>query len=61
MADELRDAAQDPSVVTVVEWADTVRGVLPEARVVIDIVPSSELSRTLTLEGLPKELYDTLS
>lgn len=59
MADELRDVVQDPTVVTVIEWADIVEGVLPEHRLRIHAVATSETERQLTISG-PAELMENL-
>ena len=59
MADELRDVVQDPTVVTVIEWADIVEGVLPEHRLRILAVATSEHVRELTVMG-PAEIMEKL-
>jgi tRNA threonylcarbamoyladenosine biosynthesis protein TsaE len=51
MADELNETVQDPSTVTVIEWADIVDGVLPVDRVTIAIAPTSETDRQVTLSA----------
>lgn len=51
MADELTETTQEPTVITVIEWADIVEGVLPERRLRINFASPSETMRTLTLEG----------
>lgn len=48
---ELRESVEDPSVVTVVEWADIVQGALPRDRLTITIRPTSEESRQLQIES----------
>ena len=45
MALELRETAADPHAATIVEWADVVKGVLPEDRLVVHIVSPTETSR----------------
>lgn len=51
MADELRDVVNDPTTVTVIEWADIVEGVLPEQRLTIHAVATNETERELTVSG----------
>lgn len=51
MADELRDVVNDPMIVTVIEWADIVEGVLPDTRLRIHAVATSETERVLTVDG----------
>jgi tRNA threonylcarbamoyladenosine biosynthesis protein TsaE len=51
MADELAETTQDPSSVTIIEWADIVEGVLPASRLRITFVAPSETTRSLTLDG----------
>lgn len=58
MNDELSEAIADPQVITVIEWADVVSGVLPNSRVTITIDSPSEYARTLTITGSPKRADD---
>ena len=51
MADELQETTSDSSVVTVIEWADIVAGVLPEDRLTLTIVPPTETTRQVALEA----------
>lgn len=51
MADELHEVVNDTSVVTIVEWADVVDGVLPDDRLRIRIVSPTETSRQITIEA----------
>ncbi|HMM62061.1 MAG TPA: tRNA (adenosine(37)-N6)-threonylcarbamoyltransferase complex ATPase subunit type 1 TsaE [Candidatus Saccharibacteria bacterium] len=53
MLDELSETMADPDVITVIEWADVVSGVLPENRVSINLSSPSENIRTLTITGSP--------
>jgi tRNA threonylcarbamoyladenosine biosynthesis protein TsaE len=46
VAEELAEATKDPKAIVCVEWAETVRGVLPEDRITIEIKPSSESEDT---------------
>ncbi len=48
MRHELADILGDSHVVIVVEWADAVRHVLPEQRLIIQIASSGESTRTIT-------------
>jgi len=59
MADELAETTQDPTTVTVIEWADIVEGVLPKDRLGIIFASPSETSRQLTITG-PKDLLEKL-
>ena len=51
MADELIETTQDPTTVTVIEWADIVDGVLPERRLRIIFSSPTENTRELQLDG----------
>jgi len=59
MADELAETTQDPTTVTVIEWADIVEGVLPKDRLGIIFTSPTETSRQLTITG-PKNLLEKL-
>ncbi|TXG77341.1 tRNA (adenosine(37)-N6)-threonylcarbamoyltransferase complex ATPase subunit type 1 TsaE [Patescibacteria group bacterium] len=50
MRHELADAV-DADTVLVVEWADNIRGVLPDERLVVEIVPNADGSRTIHCEA----------
>ncbi len=50
MANELQEVVSDPSVVTVVEWADIVEGVLPENHITVRIQSPTETSRRIELD-----------
>ncbi len=56
MQDELAETFTGERTVTVVEWADTVRGVLPADRIIITIMPTGEFSRHIEMV-----ISDTLS
>lgn len=56
MADELGEAVRDSKTITVVEWADSVRDVLPTARLRIHFVAPSETRREITITDTTKEL-----
>lgn len=49
MADELHETAHDSSVVTIIEWADIVAGVLPEDRLTVKITAPAEERRMVEL------------
>ena len=49
MADELNEMVHDEKMITVIEWADIVEGVLPEGRYTIRFESPSETSRVITL------------
>lgn len=53
MAEELNEAIGDPNTITVIEWADIVKGVLPSDRLSVHIIPTGEHDRRLkiTAEG----------
>lgn len=49
LRDELTEVTRDDTTVTVIEWADTVRDVLPGSRYVISFLATGENSRQLTV------------
>jgi tRNA threonylcarbamoyladenosine biosynthesis protein TsaE len=49
MANELSEMVHDAKVITVVEWADIVEGVLPEGHYTITITAPTETSRKIEL------------
>lgn len=51
MSSDIAETTQDSSVVTIIEWADVVQGVLPENRLTIMITTPSETTRELRLMG----------
>lgn len=51
MADELHETLHTPTVITIIEWADIVSGVLPVERLSIHISPISEESRKVELKA----------
>jgi tRNA threonylcarbamoyladenosine biosynthesis protein TsaE len=51
IADELAEVAGDPHIVTLVEWADVVRHVLPVERLTISIRQTPEGARELTIKS----------
>lgn len=48
--DELREVMHDSAVVTVIEWADIVEGVLPKDRIRIRFTSPDEQTRLLTID-----------
>lgn len=60
VANELAEAAGDPQVVVVVEWADIVEGVLPAERLTIQITTTGETSREFEFT-YPKKLQYLVS
>ena len=57
IAEELAEVVNDPHVVTVVEWADIVKDVLPAARLTITIEKTPEDDRVLTFRAPEKLAY----
>lgn len=53
MKNEVAELVHDRSVVTVIEWADVVEGVLPEDRIRISIQATDEARRVVEILGLP--------
>tara|TARA_B100001245_G_scaffold152621_1_gene114290 strand:+ start:9589 stop:10026 length:438 start_codon:yes stop_codon:yes gene_type:complete len=51
MADELADTLQDNKTVTILEWGETVKNILPIDRLTITITPEGETSRYLRLHS----------
>lgn len=49
MADEVSEMVEDPSTVTVIEWADVVEGVLPDKHYTITFEATSENDRAINL------------
>jgi tRNA threonylcarbamoyladenosine biosynthesis protein TsaE len=58
VSDQLKESLQDPKVVTIVEWADIVKGVLPDERITIEFRPvaDNEDERVVTFEILPSKM-----
>lgn len=51
MVDELHETVNDPSTVTIIEWAEIVSGVLPTDRLTIRIMSPAETMRRITMEA----------
>jgi tRNA threonylcarbamoyladenosine biosynthesis protein TsaE len=49
MADELHETIHDPTIVTIIEWAEIVNGVLPTDRLMIHIKSPTETLRHITI------------
>lgn len=60
MAMELAETAQDPAVITVIEWADEVANVLPLDQLMIKITTLSEESRRVELTASGDKSRDVL-
>jgi len=50
VADQLQESLQNPRVITVVEWSDIVRGVLPAERLIIEFEPVGDNPDERTIE-----------
>lgn len=59
LRDELREVMHDNTVITVIEWADIVEGVLPEDRIHITFSSPSETDRVLQIEA-PARILEKL-
>jgi tRNA threonylcarbamoyladenosine biosynthesis protein TsaE len=59
VADEIAEVIHDPAIVTVVEWADAVRHVLPEDRLTVHVKQAPDGSRDLTFAASPSLVYIT--
>lgn len=57
MANELDDVLGDPTIVTVIEWADAVKHVLPKDRLHIAIRQLANGDRELTFSASPELQY----
>lgn len=49
---DLEESLQTQNTVTVVEWGDSIKGVLPEKHITIRIVPISDDERQVEIEGI---------
>lgn len=54
MANELQEVVHDPTVITVVEWADIIEGVLPDRKITLTFEAPSDQSRRITITNLPE-------
>lgn len=51
MQHDIAEAIHDPQTVTVVEWSDAVKGVLPQKRIQITLTATADDNRILVLEA----------
>ena len=49
MSEDLEESIRDPNMITVVEWGESIRGVLPDNRKVVEIKYIDENSREINL------------
>jgi tRNA threonylcarbamoyladenosine biosynthesis protein TsaE len=58
VSDQLEESLQNSRVVTIVEWADIVKGVLPEERITIEFkaVADNEDERVITFIFPPSKM-----
>ncbi|MEX0919558.1 MAG: tRNA (adenosine(37)-N6)-threonylcarbamoyltransferase complex ATPase subunit type 1 TsaE [Candidatus Saccharimonadales bacterium] len=59
MADELSETISEQNISVVIEWADVVKGVLPDDRLSIEISATAENSRDIAIKSLG-EYHDRL-
>lgn len=57
MMAELQEVVSDATTITVIEWADIVKGVLPDTHLTITFASPSETTRTITLPDIYQELF----
>ncbi len=57
VADELAEVLNDPAVVVVIEWANSVHHILPEARLTVTIAQTAAGDRELTFLASPSLDY----
>jgi tRNA threonylcarbamoyladenosine biosynthesis protein TsaE len=64
VADQLKESIENPKIITIVEWADIVGGVLPEGRISVEFKPvaDNEDERIVTFEvpGSKMEIIEKL-
>jgi tRNA threonylcarbamoyladenosine biosynthesis protein TsaE len=58
VSEQLEESLQNPRVITIVEWADIVKGVLPDERITIEFKPvaDNEDERVVTFEIPPSKM-----
>lgn len=49
MSEDLEESIRDPNMITVVEWGESIRGVLPDNRKVVEIKYIDENSREINI------------
>ncbi|MGH7218133.1 MAG: tRNA (adenosine(37)-N6)-threonylcarbamoyltransferase complex ATPase subunit type 1 TsaE [Candidatus Microsaccharimonas sp.] len=52
MANEVAEMVHDPTIVTVIEWADIVEGVLPGGHFTLSFTATSETARTIEMPNI---------
>lgn len=52
IAEDLAEAIQNPKAIICVEWAESVRGVLPDDRITIEIIPIDEEKREFKISSI---------
>lgn len=57
VANELKEATEEPNAVVIIEWADVVQDVLPEDTVKINFEPSGDTTRTIIVHAPVNKLY----
>ena len=60
---ELQELFGDRSTVTIVEWPDIAHSLLPSSRITIELTPTSEFQRRITIKGpdeIIKKIKDNL-
>ena len=49
---ELQESLFQPKTITVIEWGQSVESILPDERIKITIIPTSDTTRELHIEGI---------
>jgi tRNA threonylcarbamoyladenosine biosynthesis protein TsaE len=49
MSEDLEESIRDPNMITVVEWGESIRGVLPDNREIVEIKYIDENSREINI------------
>jgi tRNA threonylcarbamoyladenosine biosynthesis protein TsaE len=57
MAAELKEVLENPNNIVIIEWAQSVQGVLPDKRIKIEIKTTDENKRAIYIEGQQKRLF----
>lgn len=63
MASELGETVADPNTVTVIEWAEAVKGILPDDRLSVRIAAVSDSARKVSISAggdISKKMEDNL-
>ena len=56
MREDLEESLADPTAIVVLEWASSVKDLLPDSHITITFQPLADGSRKLTIKGLKNEL-----